>query len=345
MKKVHFFGLALLFCGCGEMNQTLNEETSMDAVNNLNNSTVLFYNMENLFDTFDDPTTLDDDFTPFGRQAWDDERYEHKLEQLALVIHNANNQNPSIIGAVEVENYRVLEDLSKAGMLKNSAYKIAHFDSDDRRGIDCGLLYDSEKLNLISQKEVPVKTNSGGYVTRDILQVEFSTLNNEKLTVFVNHWSSRREGVKETEPKRLLAAERLREAMEQQIEKDPAVKILIMGDFNDQPEDKSMIEALQANKKSSNSDLVNLMNDSKFEEKGTIVYQRNWYLFDHFVVSRNLLESEGLKIDERSVNIYRDNSILYTYKDGGQKPNSTYGGPKYFGGYSDHLPIYLSLKE
>ncbi len=301
-----------------------------------------FYNVENLFDTIDDPLTRDDDFTPNGRQQWNSKRYFKKLENLTQAILDLDGQIPALIGLVEIENETVLKDLRDALGPRAAHYQIAHFDSPDARGIDNALLIDSEVFSTKDSEKLAINFDwNRDMKTRDILYVKLEDKNAEILHVFVNHWSSRREGTAETEPKRLRAAHVLRAKMNRIVEENPSANFLIVGDFNDMPNDKSLIGILQAGAENSRSDLVNLMTDDQEKSKGTISYRREWMVFDQMIVSRGLLDENGLKIKGKDAKILKSPDLIFTYKDGGQKPNATYGGPNYYGGFSDHLPIYL----
>lgn len=334
-----------LFLSC----EMTDKEVDKMMINNrelltVDDQTVVFYNVENLFDTEDDRYTDDDDFTPHGDQSWTHERYLHKLNQIAKVLYDIGNQAPMIIGLVEIENYKVIKDLAKTGGLSRTNYAIAHFDSDDRRGIDCALMFDSSRFTIARKEKLQVKLpNNPNYLTRDILYVAGHIKSGEVLHVFANHWSSRREGTEETEPKRTQAASVLKNKIKEILLADPAAKILVMGDFNDEPKDKSIQQVLNAAGRQ--AFLYNLLADAAQDGEGTIVHQREWLMFDQMMVSQNLLEKNGVHVKHQRAFVYRPEEILFTYRNGGQKPNSTYGGNEYYGGFSDHLPVYLTLKE
>lgn len=319
------------------------EEISNE-LNSANNQIVAFYNVENLYDVANDPRTDDEDFTPYGDNHWDEERYAHKLNQISKVLFDLGRQAPMLIGLVEIENSKVVLDLAKTGDLSKTAYHLAHFDSEDRRGIDCALLYDSKRFRLIDKEKLMVRLpGNRDFATRDILYVSGEIAGGEKLHVFVNHWSSRREGTEETEPKRLRAAQILKEKIIEIRNQEPEAKILVMGDFNDEPKNKSIQQILNAAGK--NASLYNLMAEMAHEGEGSIVHDREWLMFDQMMVSHNMLSNKDLHVKDQKAYVYRADEILYTYKNGGQKPNSTYGGPEYYGGFSDHLPVYLILEQ
>jgi len=308
---------------------------------------VVFYNVENLFDTEDDPHTNDSDFTPYGDYNWDEERYQTKLDRISEAI-DLVKEKPVLIGLAEVENHKVLEDLLNNGPLSQTTYKYIHYNSPDQRGIDCALLYDSRLFTVEKSEKIPVKLpNNLHFNTRDILYVKGTLSGTVETHIFVNHWSSRREGQIETEHKRLRAAEILRAKVDEILNQDKNANIIILGDFNDHPTNKSLRTVLRAKESgySSEGDLINLLYEEHEEGEGTSVHQREWAVLDQIIVSQSVYDnSSKLGIVDRDAEILREDDLLYTYHDGGQKPNATFGGRKYYGGYSDHLPVYIVLK-
>ncbi|MBU2020107.1 MAG: endonuclease [Bacteroidetes bacterium] len=324
------------------------EENSMDEqieLQSIKNDYVVFYNVQNLFDINDDPLTNDNSFTPEGEMTWNQERYSLKIKQLSDIVFEIGNKNPLLIGLVEIENEEVVQAIANEGNLKNSKYRVAHFDSEDVRGIDCALLYDAEKIRKIHQEKLSVElAGDADFVTRDILYFKGETSEKKLLHIFVNHWSSRRDGKAQTEIKRIASAQTLRKKIEEIMEVEPLANILIMGDFNDQPSDKSL-QVLQQIGGKNTPFFSNLMRPLQKRKSGTIVYKRQWFLFDQFIVSESLLSPDGLHIKNKEAFIYKTKDLLFTYPNGSSKPNATYGGSTYFGGYSDHLPIYLTITQ
>ncbi len=310
---------------------------------------VLFYNVENLFDTENDPSnSRDDEFTPDGENLWDDERYQLKLEHLSEVIISANNKTPLMCGFAEVENRNVLEDLCRTSALKNVNYKITHYDSEDHRGVDCGFIYDADRFRPTLETRIAVRMEDDKYFrTRDILYIKGDLNDDRELHVFVNHWSSRREGQGITEPRRIAAATILRNKIDEILSFNPSANIIVMGDFNETPNDTSIYEILRAKGQHElkSGDLVNLLIEEQNKNLGTSVHQGEWDVFDQLIVSQGLLhEQSGLKIVDNNAFIVRKDKFLYTYSNGDQKPASSYGGNQYYGGYSDHLAVYLVLE-
>ena len=312
---------------------------------------VMFYNVENLFDIIDNPETIDEEFTPGSEKAWNTEKYEKKLADIASVILAVDSKDlPEIIGLCEVENRKVLEDLVDVRSLRKGGYGIVHYESPDVRGIDCALLYREEKFKVLSSKPIPVIFPfDSSETTRDILYVEGTTSDGEKLHFFVNHWSSRTDGERETQPKRLFCAVNLRKEVDAIMNREPGARIIIMGDFNDEPTNRSVFELLLANNKRKNAgtrELYNMMYDMhNAGDEGTYNYQGNWNMLDQIIVSRSVLrKDEGWHTDFEGAVILKEEFMLYHNTERNQfVPNRTYGGPNYYGGISDHFPVYISL--
>ncbi len=310
---------------------------------------VMFYNVENLFDIYDDPNTSDEEFTPKGKLQWDEKRYKTKLEHTAQVIDSVGEAGfPSIIGFAEIENKKVLEDLIKKTNLKKVGYAIVHRESPDKRGIDVALFFNKNQFTEVAVENLNAyDKNLGDYFTRDILYVDLLFNKKEHLHVFVNHWPSRRDGKNVTESKRLYAGEVLRKRINEILVKDEKAKIITMGDFNDSPEELSIVQNLQAkNLPSEGRDLFNPFVKINKEGKGSIFYDGEYSAFDQIMISQGLLleANSGLRYELNSAETYRGNFV--TFKDpktGIQRPNRTYSGDKYHGGYSDHLAVSIEL--
>lgn len=339
MKRILLVGLGILII-------TLGAAQNKDEV-----FTLMFYNVENLFDIESDPETDDEEFTPESEKAWDIEKYQKKLDDIASVIKAVNRQElPEIVGLCEVENYKVLEDLIQTRDLKRGEYGIVHIDSPDARGIDCALLYNMDEFRVLSSKAIPVSFPfDSELTTRDILYVEGKTSDNETLHLFVNHWSSRWGGEKESEPKRLYCAVSLRKEVDLIMNQDEEANIIIMGDFNDEPTNRSVYEMLMANNKRKNAgdrELYNMMYDAHNQRnEGSYNYRGNWNMLDQIIVSQPLIkESKGWHCGYDDGKIFKADFMLYHDEERQEYvPNRTYGGPNYYGGISDHFPVYVSL--
>jgi len=307
--------------------------------------TIAFYNLENLFDTFDDKRTYDKDFLPSSERRWTERRYRKKLKKLGRVIsqigYKTSGIPPAIIGLAEVENRLVIDDLISSKSLKNKSFDLVHFDSPDERGIDVALIYNTE-LFIVERTEVFSLALFDEFgerdYTRDILLVE-GYLNNEKIYVLVNHWPSRREGVEISEQKRLIASDKAIEIITAIKTENETAKIIIMGDFNDNPQNKSIKQLV------SSHDLYNPMESLLSYTRGSQSYRLEWNLFDQILFSTNFFEYNPNGHSFSKADIF-DKAFLKQYK-GKYKgsPFRTYVGRKYKGGFSDHYPVYIHLKK
>lgn len=307
--------------------------------------TIAFYNLENLFDIKNNPNTLDDDFTPKGKKNWNYKRYKRKIKKLGSVISQLgvekSEYSPAIIGVVEVENQQVLEDLVQTNTLKDQHYGIVHYDSPDERGIDVALLYKKELFELLSSETFPLyldaKNGERDY-TRDILLVK-GKLNGELMHFIVNHWPSRRTGNGETEDKRIKAAQLVTHIVDKVNSENENAKIVVMGDFNDDPTSKSVKSYLVNNTFYNPMErLINIGN-------GTLNYKGTWHLFDQIIFSKNFMnvdpESHTFKYGE-----VFDKRFLKEWKGKFKgNPFRTYAGKWYLGGFSDHFPVYVYVQK
>lgn len=304
-----------------------------------------FYNVENLFDTFNDPNTLDDDFTPEGKLAWNTERYKKKLGSLTKVIQTiAPNEGPVVLGLCEIENKIVLVDLCDSLDERGRKYSIVHKDSPDERGIDVAFLYDESVYTLMGSEWIPVILNDPDDPnTRDILHV-WGNFGKEEVHFYVNHWPSRGGGQVESEPHRMNAAEKLRQSIDSQLAKNADIRVVCMGDFNDYPSDKSISTVLNAGVDvQSEKALYNMMSAMDQLGLGSYNYRGDWGTLDQFIISTSLLKKGAVSTSIDSAFIVKEEWMLFTKDDKSQVPNKTYAGEKYTGGYSDHLPIGLKL--
>jgi predicted extracellular nuclease len=306
----------------------------------------MFYNVENLFDTINDSKTKDEDFLPESDKQWNAKRYQDKLEKLATVLTHPSENNPLFVGFAEIENRFVVLDLMKTGRLAETKYRVVHYNAPDIRGIDVAFAYDHERFKVMYEEAIDLSIiGKPNYKTRDILYVKGLLKDSLNLHVFVNHWSSRRGGAEASEYKRINAAKALLYKTDSIRNVDAAAKIIIMGDFNDYPTNKSIRETLGADIASNATNFVNLMLPMHEEGQGTYNYRGEWGMLDQFIVSPSLVASkEGLYIKESKAYMVNDDKFMHFNKAGEKSPNRTYGGLKYFGGYSDHLAIYGYLK-
>lgn len=310
--------------------------------------TIAFYNVENLFDVADDPRISDEDFTPNGKLQWSEGRLEQKVKNLATVFQamGKDHEPPVIIGLAEVENQDVVELLGRT--IRPATYGIVHKDSPDNRGIDVALLYDERYFKVSNKAFYFIEFNEKNYTSRDILYAELISLKGkETLHCFVNHWPSRRGGWQETEARRIQAASTLKTQVNILLKKDPEAQIIIMGDFNDYPDNRSLTTSLGAVEHDSpmEQELINLAFDLHASGKGTYNYQGDWGMLDQVIISDALIKADGIQVMEGTLDVFQEDFMMYydkKYKE--YYPNKTYGGDRYFGGYSDHLPLRLNVR-
>ena len=318
---------------------------------NVNTLVVVSYNVENLFDTINSPLFDDDAFTPAGSKKWTSDRYEKKLNDLAMVFDSIPGRElPAVIGLAEIENRKVLEDLIDTRGLQKGKFEIVHEDGVDPRGIECALLYRPELFRYISHEYIPIKDSiDPEYLYRSILYVEGEEPGGDTIHLFVNHWKSRSGGLEITERQRILFAHTLREHLDLLFAREANSKVIVMGDFNDEPTNRSIIQGLSALNKRQNiqpGELYNLFYDShNLERRGTYNYRGTWNMLDQVIVSYSLLNQEhSLTTGFEQGKIFSQEWMLYdNEKYGAKLPSSTYGGPNYYGGPSDHLPVYVTF--
>ena len=309
--------------------------------------TAMFYNVENLFDTINDPAINDEDYLPSAKIPWNTGRYNVKIEHISKVMASVDSPVlPDIIGMAEVENLAVLQNLVCSANLKGNGYRIVHFDSPDERGIDAALLYKSSRFRLLSAEPIQVTLPSVEKdLTRDILYVKGIALKKITIHIFINHWPSRGGGQEVSEKNRMAAAAVLRNRIDLILAADPTANILVMGDLNDNPTDKSVSEVLAATAPGSTiaaSGLFSLLLPRYKNGEGSLYY-KSWDMFDQVIVSGNMLnQAKGLKCKPVDAVVYKPDWILYKNKDGEMVPNRT-ATREYHGGYSDHLPVLVKF--
>ena len=316
-------------------------------------NTIAFYNVENLFDTLDDPLTSDDDRTPMGKDKWTNDIYQKKLKNIAKVIADIGSDltgsSPSIIGLCEIENRGVLEDLINTNSLKKENYDIIHYDSPDERGVDVAMLFKKNRFKPSSSKTYPLflkrKDQSIDY-TRDHLLVS-GYLDNEQIHFIINHWPSRSGGQMKSEPNRILAGKLNKKIIDSILRSNPKANIINMGDFNDNPKDKSIKPILNSVYKKSqmnNNQLYNPMEELFQKGYGSYKYRGKWDMIDQFFLSKNLVENKkGLFFLKAAV--FNKKYLINPQGKYEGYPFKSFAGGKFLNGYSDHFPIFLYLAK
>ena len=317
---------------------------------------VVFYNLENFFDTIKDPEDLDDEFTPDGPKKWNTAKYNKKLnntERVLFDIAAIDKNYPIVIGVSEVETRGVLEDIVATPKLAPANYRIAHFDSPEARGVDVAFLYRPDVFKIEGQ--YPVKTvipSLPHFKTRDILTM-WGTIEDEPFFFMVAHWPSRLGGKEASEFKRIAVGEQMRSIADSVLRANPATKIIAMGDFNDDPTDKSIAQGLGAKfklKDLKKGDMYNPYADMLKAGFGSLAYGDAWNIFDNIVMSENLAKGSTGKLQLQKApgskfygNIFKQRHMVQ--KEGQYKgyPLRTYVGNNFQGGFSDHFPVYIYI--
>ena len=311
-------------------------------------STVAFYNVENLFDAVDDPKNYwDQNWLEEG--TWTEEIYQKKLKNISRVIPEIGFQytgsHPAIVGLCEVENRKVLIDLVQSESMKKYNYNIIHFDSPDERGIDVALLFDRQRFKPRKAKKYPLylkRQNGERDFTRDQLLVE-GFLDGEKVYLIVNHWPSRSRGQMRSEPARIKAGQLNKKIIDSIQSLDPKAKVISMGDFNDDPKDKSIKMTLNTSAKKNKLNKGQIFNPFEILHRkgyGTLKYRGNWNMLDQLLMTEPLVTDTSLSFIKAG--IYNEKYLI--------TPDGNYEGYPYksfynvwLGGYSDHFPVFLIL--
>jgi len=319
---------------------------------------VVFYNLENFFDTIRDPSINDREFQPNAPKRWNSFKYARKLANIEKVLFDiaaVDRDFPAVIGVSEIENRSILEDLVATPKLSAGNYRIVHYDSPDLRGIDCGFLYRPDVFKLEGSEAIPfVMPGMPHFRTRDFVTM-WGTVEGEPFFFLVSHWPSRLGGKEASEPLRIAAAEQCRRIADSVRRAVPATKVVIMGDFNDDATDPSVVEHLGARGR-----LRDLGPDDYFNPfymvfragYGTLAYHDAWNLFDNIVVSENLATGStgSLKIrrpEGRKFYGMIFKRLYMVQKEGQYKgyPLRTYVGTDFQNGFSDHFPVYIYIAK
>jgi predicted extracellular nuclease len=326
---------------------------SQDIPSAKNTCTIAFWNVDNLFDIINDPAVNDEDFLPASPKQWNKEKYEKKISDLAKVLSSLNEKElPSVIGLAEVENQKALEDLAASQKLRRGKYGIIHYDSKDPDGLDVALLYKKDEIEIIDSKSIPIVS---GFdikdVTRDILYVKCKIKDDNIFHLFINHWPSRLPNEQESEIKRISAAITLRKEVDNILNFENKARIIIMGDFNDEPTNKSITQILNATDKRKNlyyRDLYNMTYDAhNLRDEGSVYKNDTWLMFDQIIVSPELFsKGSGYYLSFGEGKVYRGEENQKSDTQSKIKaPEPTYTGDNYIGGPGSHFPVFVLLQK
>jgi len=312
----------------------------------LNIAIVAFYNVENLYDTIDDPITDDKEFLPDGIQNWNSAKYILKLERISEVISKIGQEvvpgGPAVIGLSEIENRYVLEDLINSEALKSKNYGIVQYNSPDRRGVDVALLYQKSRFIVEGSKPFSLKTADTSFRTRDQLLV-WGKLDGEEIYFLVNHWPSRRGGEQRSAPKRKEAALLAKHISDSLLSMNPNTKLIIMGDLNDNPNNASIVKHLQAKgdlDKVVPGDLYDPMYKLFQNGVGSYAYRDSWDLYDQMIFTSALTGSDYSSYKLLKAKIFNEQFLKQKTGTFAGYPWRTAAGGQYLMGYSDHFPVY-----
>ena len=299
--------------------------------------------MENLFDAIDDVDKRDEEFLPDGKKEWTQEKIDSKIVNLAKVIQWMNSgKAPDLLGVQEVEHQHLLDTLLQRHF-ENRNYKIAYAEAPDKRGIDNGLIYDADKFEIIDVNPIEVELPSK-YPTRYILEVKLRNINGEKLFVFVNHWPSRSGGEEKSRPNRIKAATILRDRIDLLYKENTKLNIVILGDFNDELDNLSLsrylwVQDFSCDIRINPKRLYDLSYKEFVAGNGTYLYRGDWNMLDHIIISSELLGKGKMKFICNSFELIKPKFMITQYGKYKGAATPTFGGRKYIGGYSDHIPV------
>lgn len=336
---------------------------------NVKNYVIGFYNLENLFDIYNDPVKNDEEFLPEGKNKWTEAKYQKKLQNMAKVIRAMKEENGcwhTILGVSEIENRLVLEDLVADPQIAQANYQIVHYDGPDRRGVDVALLYKPEQFKFIESESIPY-TFAGSSIdfvmtpeqqdyfrTRDVLMVR-GLIDGEEVAIYVAHLPSRAGDKKGSNQLRDRGAEIIYNHAMQMQQKHPGIKIICMGDMNDDPTDPSMAEYLHGRERLedvTDADFFSPFISMLKAGFGSLCYQGVWSIYDIIMVNNALANAPdgGLKILQLGKKGYYGRVFkqpFMTTQKGQYKgyPFRTFSNGSFIGGYSDHYPTYIVISK
>lgn len=319
---------------------------------------VVFYNLENLFDTINDPNKNDEEYLPEGERKWTTYRYNQKLANMSRVLFDiaAKDKNfPTVIGVSEIENRLVLEDLLATPKFEKTNYRIVHYDSPDRRGVDCAFFYRPDQFKLEGSEAHRVSfPGRPNFYTRDLVAM-WGKIEGEPFYFIVSHWPSRLGGKERSQYSRDHVAAQCKHICDSVRKVNPATKVVIMGDFNDDATDESVVEVLGAKgkiEKVGKNDMFNPFYAMLKAGYGTLAYRDSWNLFDNIVVSENLATGStgALKLQKADNSKFYGNIFISPYmiqREGQYKnyPLRSFVGSNFQNGYSDHFPVYIYIAK
>ena len=310
------------------------------------NFKIVSYNVENYFDTDDNPNTNDEEYLPGGHRGWNNTKYTHKQLAIAKTIAAIGGwEAPDIVGLCEIESDKAMLDLTQNSPLKTFGYKYIQYESPDARGVDVVLMYQPHRFKPFYSEAVHITA----FRTRDLLYVAgVTTISNDTLHLFVCHFPSRLGGELQSEVRRVNVASTLRAKVDSVFNHYHKPNIIIMGDFNDYPSNNSMTQVLKATHpadKPAPLQLYNLAFPLHSKGVGSHKFQGEWGMLDQIIVSGSLLNpTNSIRAEANDFSVFEADFLLENDEEFfGKRPFRTYNGMRYLGGYADHLPVILDL--
>ena len=334
----HFLTLLLAVFVCCAMAQPVQ-----------NKAVIGFYNVENLFDTIDDPLKNDEQFLPNGDYRWGTDRYNAKLESLSKVIELLAQLDGGLVvlGVSEIENEQVLLDLAATPRLKPYHLSVCHHESPDRRGVDVAFFYDASRFKILSTRAFPtIVPGQPDFITRDQWLMTGILDGTDTLDIVVNHWPSKSGGEKRSLPGRLAAGALGRQIADSVLNSRPNAKFIYMGDLNDNPTSKCILQEMNTKTKPENltsTDLYNPMWKLFRDGIGSYAYRDSWEMLDNIIISGGLVNAAPGTYKFRTAHVFRKDFMFTKTGSYMDYPFRTFAGGNYQGGYSDHLPVYIVL--
>ena len=314
-----------------------------------NKAVIGFYNVENLFDTIDDPLKNDEQFLPEGDYRWNTARYNAKLNSLSKVISEIAKVDGGLVvlGVSEIENEQVMRDLAATELLKPYHFSVCHHESPDRRGVDVAFFYDASRFRILSTRAFPtIVPNNPDFITRDQWLMTGVLDGVDTLDIVVNHWPSKSGGEKRSMPGRMAAGQLGRHIADSVLNSRPNAKFIYMGDLNDNPTSKCILAEMNTKtkpEKLTSLDLYNPMWKLFRDGIGSYAYRDTWEMLDNIIISAGLVNAIPGTYKFRSAHIFRKDFMFTKTGSYMDYPFRTFAGGNYQGGYSDHLPVYIVL--
>lgn len=314
---------------------------------------IAFYNLENFFNPQDNPYKNDNEFTPEGSKRYTEAVFVQKAKNMSEVLAQIgtefNKDGFALLGVSEVEDERALKMLLSQYKLKSRPYKFVFFDGADNRGINNALIYNTKYFKVISSKLFHVDLKHvGGGSTRDVLYVKGKLLG-DVVHVLVNHWPSRSGGQVVSQPKRIAAAQVNKKIINDIQNENADELIVLMGDLNDDPIDKSVMSILNTTNNPKQALEANKMYNpwvSYYQQgRGTLVYRDKWNLFDQIILSPQWVNTSSQTWKYEQAKVFDKDFLKTSFGRYRGYPHRSYNGNKWINGYSDHLPTMIYITK